>query len=140
MSKSNINADLANLKTNGVLTPVAGWDNVPVIDTDGLGGAGGPMNAQAQALANKFAYLESADGTSKVGHVVGASQVSLKNFLDNNGFPSNAFSTLTDGITYAFSSGRDIILPPADVPLTTSITIPEGVSIKGKHGESRLVC
>lgn len=57
MSKSNTNADLANLKTNGVLTPVAGWDNVPVIDTDGLGGAGGPMNAPQQALLNRTEYL-----------------------------------------------------------------------------------
>jgi hypothetical protein len=41
------------------LTAVAGWDNVVQLETItfALGGVGGPMNAQAQALLNRTEYL-----------------------------------------------------------------------------------
>lgn len=41
------------------LTPVSSFDNVTQLETNtlGLGGTGGPMNAQAQALLNRTQYL-----------------------------------------------------------------------------------
>lgn len=41
------------------LTETAGWDSVPQLETTtpALGGPGGPMNEQAQALLNRTAYL-----------------------------------------------------------------------------------
>lgn len=52
------------------LTPTPGWDSVFQLETDTpvLGGAGGVANSQAQALLNRFGFLEGDTGSSKVGH------------------------------------------------------------------------
>lgn len=44
---------------DGILTPVAAWDDVPQASDQMqlLGGPGGPLNAQAQRLLNRTAYL-----------------------------------------------------------------------------------
>ncbi len=44
---------------DGNLTPVPGWDDIPQLSTEAraLGGAGGPMNAQAKALAARDRLL-----------------------------------------------------------------------------------
>lgn len=46
------------------LTPVPSFDDVPQLETDTIarGGAGGPMNVQAQALLNRTAVLRNASG------------------------------------------------------------------------------
>lgn len=46
----------------GSLVPVAGWDNVPQASTQMqlLGGAGGPLNEQAQRLLNRTQFLKDA--------------------------------------------------------------------------------
>lgn len=55
------------------LTPVASWDNVPQLETTtlALGGPGGPMNSQAQAILNRFAYFGTAAGATKINYLYG---------------------------------------------------------------------
>lgn len=52
----------------GDLIPTAEWSDVPQLSAvaRALGGTGGPMNAQAQALLNRFSYLEGDSGGTKV--------------------------------------------------------------------------
>jgi len=51
------------------LTPAPTWDDVFQLETTTqvLGGPGGPANTQAQNLVNRFAYIESALGTLRIG-------------------------------------------------------------------------
>jgi hypothetical protein len=60
---------------DGNLTPIASWDDVPLLSTlaRALGGAGGPMNAQAQALLNRFAALGLGAGSTRLGYNRGSS-------------------------------------------------------------------
>ena len=52
------------------LTPVEEYTDVPQleINTRALAGPGAPMNAQAQALANRWKFLEGEEGSKKVGY------------------------------------------------------------------------
>ena len=52
------------------LTASPGWSDVLQLETStaALGGPGGPMNLQAQALLNRFAYLATTDGATKIGY------------------------------------------------------------------------
>lgn len=55
---------------DGTLNPAAGWPDVPQLAPEcvALGGAGGPMNAQAQALAARTAQLKAAvDALQRAG-------------------------------------------------------------------------
>ena len=47
---------------DGIVNPDAAWADVPLLSTAALalGGAGGPMNAQAFALAARTRYLQAA--------------------------------------------------------------------------------
>lgn len=69
------------------LTPTPGWDNVFQLETDTpvLGGAGGVANSQAQALLNRFGFLEGDAGSSKVGYTpagTGAVATTVEDILD----------------------------------------------------------
>ena len=48
------------------LTPTAGWDSIPQLETTTLaqGGPGGIMNAQAQALLNRTEQLNNTKATA----------------------------------------------------------------------------
>lgn len=72
------------------LTPTPRWDNVTQLETftRALAGVGGPMNAQAQALLNRTAFLDvmfddlavnndSAKGAAMVGYDGGTAQIVL---------------------------------------------------------------
>lgn len=85
------------------LTPTPGWDNVLQLETDTpvLGGPGGPDNAQAQALLNRFAFLEGATGSSKVGHTpagTGAVATTVNLKLDESPSPADR-GAIGDGVT-----------------------------------------
>lgn len=69
------------------LTPTPGWDEVFQLETDTpvLGGAGGPDNLQAQALLNRFSFLEGPEGSGKLGYTPagpGAVATTIKDWLD----------------------------------------------------------
>lgn len=65
------------------LTPNPGWDAVPQLETTtkALGGAGGPMNSQAQALLDRTEWLNENGGTYDPG-LPGAPAIIIRNALD----------------------------------------------------------
>lgn len=90
-----------------ILNATPGWDPVLQLETDtpALGGPGGPMNAQAQALLNNIAML-------RQGYVKGVSSVSDLRAVDKT---TASFAYIkTNGLTYA--------LDPADTTSTDSGT------------------
>lgn len=78
------------------LTPNPGWSDVPQVETTTqlLGGAGGPLNAQAQALLNRTAALQDATDPAKGAALVGAQDgVSGSLWTTVAGFISNVISS-----------------------------------------------
>jgi len=68
------------------LTPVLVWSDVFQLETNTpvLGGPGGPSNSQAQALLNRTSFLDTPNGSSRVGHianVIGATNNTAQNKL-----------------------------------------------------------
>lgn len=121
------------------LTPTASWDDVFQLEvtTAVLGGPGGPANLQAQALLNRFAFLEGQSGATKVGvkssttgsatRTLAAKLNDTLNVNDMAGVdPTGAISS-SAGINAALSSGAFYVRARGTYLLTTPLLIPDEV-------------
>jgi len=88
------------------LVPVPSWDDVIRLETttQALAGPSGPMNAQAQALANRTAQLQAFDnniastvGSTYVGHGAGNVSDALSTLTTNLGTTNSGITTFKAG-------------------------------------------
>jgi hypothetical protein len=92
------------------LTPVPGMDNVPQLEvtTPALGGPGGPMNSQAQALLNRTAALStqmaSANSSTLSGWAYTQTFQLVSATRDANSAIISASIVWPDGITGVFTT------------------------------------
>lgn len=106
------------------LTPTPSWDDVFQLElfTQVLAGPGGPANAQAQALLNRFQYLESAQGSSKIGFIAagaGAQRVTAQakfresvSVLDFEGVDPTGVTSSLAAFNAAALATRRLYVPP----------------------------
>lgn len=111
------------------LTPEAGWDDVLQLETTtrAVGGAGGVMNAQAQALLNRIEQLRqdvSALGGGGRNHiteiVVPSGEGDGYNELEIDYLDGDYFTVEYSGDITAFTF---INLPDSDTPITLMINL-----------------
>ena len=122
------------------LTAVAGWDNVPQIEitTPLLGGAGGPLNTPAQALANRTEYLRRIVSKNVFEFMTDAQ----KNDVIAKTYTIDVAEAIDAAVLSVYNSGGGTVILPAGGYLlgTTStdannffsyVTLRDGVSIVG---------
>lgn len=111
------------------LTPTPSWDDVPQLETTTplLGGAGGPMNAQAQALLSRTELLD---------RIFGGASVTDPRFAGGakpGGTVASATAiqaALDSGATYVYGGGNDFLVDKL-------LTVPAGVTFDGQGGALR---
>lgn len=88
------------------LTPTAGWDNVPQLETTTLatGGAGGPMNTQAQALLNRTEKLNAEKATTA--------------YVDTGVASAKAYTDSGVAAALAYADAKAAAATPADASVT----------------------
>lgn len=91
------------------LTPVEQYPEVPQLETTTLvlGGPGGPSNSQAQALVDRFKYLEGENGATKVGLKVAGTGAVSRTLL----------SKLSDWVSNADRGGNGRVIGLGQEPL-----------------------
>lgn len=110
---------------SGVLTQVAGWSDVPMYSTSGLGGIDGPMNAQAKSLVARTELLKSGGGdftqagTGSVNRTAQNKMRETMSIADKGAVPAVDCAT---ALINAGSSTTGAILIPAGDFIATATT------------------
>lgn len=122
------------------LTPVSSFDDVVQLEvnTQALGGPGGPMNAQAQALLNRTEYLKNnliasaipfqQSGTGSVARMVQdklRDRVSVKDFGAKGDGATNDTAAIQDAIAAALAGDRELFFPSGTYlcdPITITVS------------------
>ncbi|GAA5234485.1 DUF2158 domain-containing protein [Verticiella sediminum] len=133
-------AGTASVDFDGSINPLGAWADIPQLSTQAraLGGAGGPMNAQAVALAARLNLLREGDGSQNLGdgsRTVNAALDDVFNVCRHGVEPVSQLSGVVDNTSQiqaaihaanSHRSGRDIFFPSGVYGISGTVNLPIG--------------
>lgn len=135
----------------GAMAATPGWGSVPLYLDSAIGGQGGQLNQQGQALLNRTEFLRGPDGASKIGVGSGRSQADKNSdvisVLDEGALPDSTTSSSGSDSTQAFISavskaraaGKEIFVPKGRGAYRLTSTVDfRGVAVNADNSELKI--